>query len=278
MKQIVLGNALALFALQLGGCIIEDGEDPFCGDGIVDPGEDCDGGANCTATCTLPVEDALITANWSIKSASTNQVLSCPPNITTAAVYSQPVNDDNEPVGQAIIDLFDCVDNTGTTDPLPADVYQVWVSLTSDGGGQVYATSTKWPAGIADADRNDIVDVRTSDKTFSTTLLEDGGYFALSWDLVDAQNNAPLTCAQAMSDGVSVISTSVANPNSFVDDVFNCEAGFGITGGLLQGTYTVQVAALENEQSIGDAMTLTNKVIRNANQITDLGLVVIPVD
>ena len=241
---------MAVLASQAAGCIITSG------------GE----------------EDAVITANWSIKSAATNQTLNCPPNITTAAVYSQAVNGANQPVGTPIIDLFDCDDNSGQTAPLPPDVYQVWVELTSEGGGQVYAASTKWPAGIDDLDRNDIIDVRDVDKAFTTTLLEDGGYFALSWDLVDAQTNAPITCADALSDGVSVISTSVSNPNSFVDDVFNCEAGFGITGGMLQGTYTVQVAALEDEQSIGDAPTLTNKTIRNANQITDLGLVQIPVE
>ncbi len=250
MKNLVYGSLMAVLVSQAAGCIItSDGE-----------------------------EDAVITANWSIKNAGTNEVVPCPPGTTTAAVYSQAVNASNQPVGSPIIDLFDCDDNSGQTAPLPPDVYQVWVELTSEGGGMKYATSTKWPAGLDDLDRNDIVDVRDADKTFSTTLLADGGYFSVQWDLVDAATNAPLTCDEALADGVGVISTSVSNPSSFVDDKFNCEAGFGITGGLLQGTYTVKVDAMENNQSIGDAPTLTNKTIRNANQITDLGLVMIPID
>lgn len=252
MKKLVLGSLMAVLVSQAAGCIITSGG-----------GDD----------------DATITANWTLRNLASNQAIPCPPGTTTAAVYSQAVNASNQPVGSAIIDLFDCDDNTGRTAPLPPDVYQVWVELTSEGGGSVYASSTKWPAGLPDADRNDIVDVRDVDQSISATLLEDGGYFALSWDLVDSQTTAPLTCAEALADGVGVISTSASNSSMFTDDKFNCEAGFGITGGLLQGAYQVSIDAFEDGAGgLGTPVVLTNETIRGQNDITDLGLVMIPID
>lgn len=241
MKKLVLGSLVAVLASQAAGCII-----------------------------TTADEDAVITANWSLKQQSTGQIITCPPGTTTAAVYSQPVDGANNPIGSPIIDLFDCDDNSGRTAPLPPDVYQVWVSLTSEGGGSVYATSL-----------SAIVDVIDTDKTFTTTLLNDGGYFQLTWDLVDSQTSAPLTCATALADGVGVVSTLVSNPQSFVDDKFTCEDHYGITGGLLQGTYTVAVDAFQDGAgggAIGPATTLSNKVIGPRNAVTNLGNVQIGID
>ncbi len=215
-------------------------------------------------------EDAVITANWSLKQQATGQIISCPPSTTTAAIYAQAVDLDFRPVGSPFIDLFDCNDNSGRTAPLPPDVYQVWVQLESEGGGTKYATSL-----------SAFVDVVDQDKTFTTTLLNDGGYFQFDWDLVDAGNNAPLTCGQiAEIGGVGAVSTSVANPAMFFDDKFDCVDGTGVTGGLLQGAYTVSVDALDmSDRSISPAPTnLTNRVIGDRNQVTDLGTVVVRVN
>jgi hypothetical protein len=215
-------------------------------------------------------EDAIITANWSLKQQSSGQLIPCPPGTTTAAVYSQPVDGANNPIGSPIIDLFDCDDNSGRTAPLPPDVYQVWVALTSEGGGSTYATSL-----------SAIVDVINTDKTFSTTILNDGGYFQLTWDLVDSQTAAPMTCATADADGIGVVSTLVSNTSSFVDDKFTCEDHYGITGGLLQGAYTVAVDAFQDGPTggaIGPTTTLTNKTIGPRNAVTNLGNVQIQID
>jgi hypothetical protein len=212
-------------------------------------------------------EDATILAQWSLKQQASNEIIPCPPNITTAAVYSQEVDTNYRPIGQPIIDLFDCDDNSGRTAPLAPSVYQVWVELTSEGGGTTHARSL-----------SAFVDVIDEDKTFTTTLLNDGGYFQFDWNLVNANTNAPMTCAQAAATGVGAVSTLVSNQSTFKDDKFNCEDGTGITGGLLNGTYTVAVDAFDADGSISpDPVNLTNKVIGDKNQVTDLGVINIPV-
>lgn len=269
-----------LLALILStGCVIETngGDDGttggICGDAVIDTalGETCDDGNNvaddgCTACRVdqLPPE-AQITANWSLKQQATGQIIPCPPNITVAAVYTQLLDASSQPVGSPNIDLFTCGDSTGIVDVEPG-VYQTWVSLTSQGGGTVHATSTS-------AD----VDVRTVDKTFTVTLLNDGGYFQFDWNLT--RNGNPVTCAQAGATGVGGVSTSTANPNMFTDDIFTCQDGTGITGALLQGSYTVSIDALNSAGSISPApVVLSNRVINDRNRITDLGVIVVPVN
>ncbi|MDB4960600.1 MAG: hypothetical protein JWP01_599 [Myxococcales bacterium] len=237
MKKLVLGSLIAVIS-QTAGCVV--------------------------------TEDAVITANWSLKQEATGQIIPCPPGTTTAAVYSQPVDSSNRPVGSPIIDLFDCDDNSGRTLPLPPDVYQTWVELTSEGGGSVYARSI-----------SAFVDVLDSDKTFTTTILNDGGYFELDWDLVDASTNAPLECADISDNGgVGVVATSVANMSMFKDTTFDCEDHHGITKGLLQGAYTVSIDAMNRAgQSISpQSVVLTNRVIGERNTVTDLGTVTVPVE
>jgi hypothetical protein len=238
MKKLVLSSLMTLLVSQAAGCIITSGE-----------------------------EDATILAQWSLKQQASNQIITCPPNITTAAVYSQEVDTSYRPIGQPIIDLYDCNDNSGRTAALAPSVYQVWVELTSEGGGTVHARSL-----------SAFVDVIDEDKTFTTTLLNDGGYFQLDWSLVNSNTNAPMSCAEAAATGVGVISTLVSNQSTFKDDKFTCEDGTGITGGLLGGTYTVAVDAFDAGGSISPApVNLTNKVIGDRNQVTDLGAVTIPV-
>lgn len=239
MKNLVLGSLFAALASQAAGCVITSGSD-----------------------------DAVITASWSIQNVDGTQT-GCPPTFNTAAVYSQPVNSLLQPVGSPIIDLFDCADGIGNTAPLPPDIYQVWVEITTGSGGQVYAKSL-----------SAIVDVIDSDKTIATSILNDGGYFLLTWDLVDGVTNAPMECSDDPAiDGVGVLSTSVSNANNAFDDRFNCEDHYGVTGGLLQGAYTVEVAAINTAgASLGSAPVLTNRVIDGQNQVTDLGNIIIPVD
>ena len=242
MKKLVLGSLMAIVVSQAAGCIITSGE-----------------------------EDAVITANWSLKQQATGQSIPCPPGTTNAVVYSQAVDLSFRPVGSPIIDRFidQCDDHSGRTAPLPPDVYQVWVQLES-ASGSVYARSL-----------SAFVDVIDADKTFTTTILNDGGYFQLDWDLVDAGNNAPLNCSDIPEiGGVGAVSTSVANPSMFFDDKFDCADGTGITGGLLQGAYTVSVDALDmSDRSISPAPTnLTNRVIGDKNTVTDLGTVTVRVN
>ncbi len=270
-------NLLAIVAavMALPACIIESSEDPFCGDGFLDAGEACDDGGNasgdgCSAVCTIESADqALITANWRFENVATSQQTQCPSGFDTAALYSQQVTASGTAIGTPIIDLFNCADGTGTTAPLPPGLYQSWIAITDTDGATTYAQST-----------SAYVDVTTADKTFSATILNDGGYFSLTWNLVDATTNTALTCEQVTGiTGVGVISTSVANSNNFFDDKFTCGDYYGITGGLLAGVYTVDVDALgAGDASIGTIDALTNRLILDKNRVTDLGNITIPID
>ena len=245
MKKLVLLALTAMVAMTASGCIITSGDDD-------------------------PIDEfATITAKWSIKNlASNNNNLPCPPGTTTAAVYNQVIDDNGNLVGSPAIDLFNCSDFQGAATDLDPDIYQTWVELTSDNGTNVYAQSL-----------SGIVDVITADKTFETTILEDGGYFQLSWTLRAAVGGAELSCSQATANGVSILAT-LTSGGSGTDDILDCEPGSGVTAGLRMGTYVVSIDAVNsaNEALGPDPVLKNNVVIADRNEVTDLGHVDIPID
>jgi len=241
MKNLVLGSLIAIAASQAAGCVISSGDDG-------------------------PVN--YVTASWQIKHIANNTVISCPPGFDTAALYNQPINSDGSSVGSPVIDLFDCAANSGTSAPLDPGLYQSWIEIADHNNTSVFAKSL-----------SATVDLSTGDKSFSAQILEDGGYFQLSWALQGASTNASLTCAQAgATGGVEAIATDVSNASNSADDQFDCEDHYGVTAGYVQGTYTVSVDALNGaDQAIGTAPTLTNKTIQPKNNVTDLGTITIPI-
>jgi hypothetical protein len=242
MKRFVLASLIALTVSQAAGCIITSGDD--------------DGG-----------DFALITATWKVRSEASNSDVPCPPNGTTAALYNQPVDAAGNNAGPVIIDLFNCSAGAGTSDPLPPTTYLTWIELANDTNTSRYAQSL-----------SAFVDVTTTDKTFSTQILVDGGYFELAWNLQGATTNAPLSCAQAGAKDVESIGTLVSNPSVSNSDIFTCTDLRGITAGYTTGQYTVSVAALNSaEQSIGTAPALTNRTIEAPNKVTNLGTITIPI-
>ena len=243
MKKLVLVALTAMLATAASGCIITSGDD-------------------------TPEEDALITAKWSIKNlASNDNTLPCPPGTTTTALYNQAIDEAGNLIGSPEIDLFNCSDFQGTSGGLIPDVYQSWVELTSDNGANVYATSL-----------SAIVDVIDVDKTFETTILEDGGYFKIDWTLRDAAGAGELSCAQALADNVS-LDVTIAGPSVppvAVD--LPCEAGFGVSQGFITGTYQVSITATDADGPLGEAIVKSNVVIGDRNEVTDLGHVDIPIN
>lgn len=265
MKKLVLGTLfLALFAVQATGCFISSGDDS--GD---DTGDD--------------VADRTITASWSLHNLGTaQQNLPCPPGTTTAAVYTAPIDTNYITIdAETRVDLFDCNDRSGTTDPLFSDKYQTWIELTDNVTGSgativhgnVYTASPRWPDTLIENDREDIVDLTSSsNKSISFALIADGGYFAAGWSLQGNQ-----TCAQAGADGVSFLTTEVATGTSSADDLFNCAAGFGITGAFINGNYMVALSAKDGAGAAGASTTITG-AITGPNKVTDLGDVVLGID
>lgn len=209
-------------------------------------------------------EDATITGEWSFLNIATDTRTGCPAGFGTVRMISQPLDGRLAAVGEPFIDLFDCIDGRQTSAYLPPDIYEVWLEVTTDGGGSLYAQST-----------SRIVDVIERDALFSATILNDGGYFLLDWQLRGETTNQSLSCDGVGS--VEILST-LSGTTEAVGDKFSCRDGSGITAGLLNGAYTVSVAALDRtDRSIGTAPTITSKAIRDRNQITDLGLITIPV-
>jgi hypothetical protein len=235
---------IALVASQAAGCIIESGDDD-------------DGG-----------EFALVSATWSVRSAVSNSDVGCPPGYDTAALYNQPVDANGNNVGAVVVDLFNCADGAGTSAPLDPGLYLTWVEIANHDNTDVFAQSL-----------SAFVDVTVSDKTFNAQILADGGYFKLAWDLVGDTTGDSLTCAEAAATGVEAIGTDVSDANNSNSDIFDCEDFSGITAGYAAGTYTVSVAALgAGDASIGTAPALTNQVISDHNEVTDLGMINIPID
>jgi len=214
-------------------------------------------------------DSATIAARWSLRNMADGASTACPAGFDTAQLISQPVDANNVPAGDPIVDLFDCNARAGTSAALPPDVYQVWIEIQNHDGSSVYAQSL-----------SQFVDVRVQNKAIATQILNDGGYFQLSWDLVGKTSQRALNCAQVAGgiDSVEAISTSVADAHRFYNDKFTCEDHAGVTSGLLQGTYTISIDATNGDKSIGTAASLASNVIHGQNQVTDLGHIVIPID
>ena len=213
--------------------------------------------------------NAHVGATWKIKSVVSNSEVGCPSGFDTAALYNQPVDAANNPVGSPIIDLFDCAAGAGRSAPLPATAYETWVEITTHSNSQVYAKSV--PA---------ILDVTDVDLTYNTDIYDDGGYFQFAWNLVGQSSGQPLDCASAGVTGASSgveINATLAGSTAATNDQFNCTDGEDITAGIPAGTYTVSIDAFTSAGAVGTAPTLTNKVINTQNEVTNLGTVNIPI-
>ena len=251
MKKLVLGTLIALAVTQAAGCVIVSGDD---------------GG-----------DYAHVSATWEIKTLGTSQTLTCPPGYTTAALFNQAIDSAGRPIGSCahssdnnestcFVDLFDCGAHAGTSFPLPPTEYMTWVSITDD------STSSVWASGVPA-----YLNVAAVDLTYNAQLLEDGGYFYVAWDLRRMSDNSPVSCSAAGADGADLTAT-VANSTESKTDVWDCVDGANYTSGLRAATYTVVLSALNtSDQSIGEALELTNKTIGRQNAITNLGTVQIPI-
>jgi hypothetical protein len=244
--SIVVSIVAPIVALGAAGCVIETHHDG--GGGSV-------GG-----------DAATITARWSLRNALDGASTACPTGFDTVEVITQPVDNAGAPTGETTSDLFECNGRTGDVAGLLPDVYQVWIEVRSHDLSTLYAQSL-----------SQIIDVRQVDQVFSTDILNDGGYFLLSWDLFGKTTNRPLDCAQAGVTTIHLRST-FANAQRAYDDQLVCEDRTAVTGGLLKGSYTIAINALAGDMSVGSTTMLTNKTISGQNAVTDLGLIAIPID
>ncbi len=217
------------------------------------------------STGCVSEDSGLITANWSFKELATGALLGCPAGFDTTAVHVIPVDSVGNRIGSGTIDLYPCGSFSGTADYAP-DRYEVFMEITTPTNSALYANT---PSAI--------VDITARDASITQTIIDDGGFFYFDWALRGAATGTQLTCADALSTNVDILVT-LNGTMSGVSTKLPCTDGGGYTAGLIQGSYTVSVAALDSaNRSIGTAPALTNKVISAPNKITDLGLIMLPI-
>ena len=215
--------------------------------------------------CVAAEEQGLITSQWSFKELGTGASLECPPTFDTTAVHVIPVDAVGNRLGAGVIDLYPCADFRGTAD-YPPDRYEVFMEITTASNSAKYADT---PSAI--------VDIIAQDATITQTIIDDGGFFYFDWALRGAASGTMLTCADALADSVEILAT-LNGTGQAKSDIFNCVQGGGYTAGLIAGSYTVSIAALDSQdRSIGTVPAMTGKAIRAPNITTDLGLVMIPI-
>jgi hypothetical protein len=165
MNKLALATVVILVS-QAAGCIVETDRHHGGGNG---------GG----------VEVATISARWSLRNMLDGATTACPGDFDTVRLIMQPIDDNGDPVGDAAEDRFFCSDRSGVATDLFPDVYQVWIEIVSHDLSKLYAQSL-----------SQVLDIRKVDDTFSTEVLNDGGYFQIGWDLVGKSSNRPIQCAQ----------------------------------------------------------------------------------
>lgn len=248
MTKLACAIAMAVLGSQTAACVIHTDDHGHSGGG---------GGGTALAS---------ISARWSLRNMVDGAFTRCPTGFDTVELLAMPVDADGVPLDEPSVDLFDCESRAGSSTDLLPDIYQVWIEVRSRDRQALYAQSL-----------SRILDVRTADQGFSTDILNDGGYFQLSWDLVGASTNRPLACAQVTGlDSVFAVSTSVADAHRVYEDRRLCDDYAGVSEGLLQGSYTITIDAMAGNRSLG-AVALTDQ-IAGQNRITDLGTVTIPLD
>jgi cysteine-rich repeat protein len=277
----------AVIALALlGACYPSNAH---CGDGFTDPGlgEQCDdgntiSGDGCSATCQLePPPLAHVMATWQLADIDpTGQITAttCPPGFDTVALHDAVATLDGvitDPCTTAdsscFIDLFNCADGAGTSADLPPQPYLTWIEVVDHSVSTTYATSTAA-----------LLDLTNADQTFTTVVLENGGYFKVRWSLVGEQSGAQLSCDQtgASSQIRGSIQITATSGSGAFSDKLPCEQPLGYTVGLPPDTYTVVVDALNNA---GQTLSPQPPMVPNAviatqpNAISDLGHFVIPI-
>jgi hypothetical protein len=225
--------------------------------------------ATQAAACVIVDDDgsyaaSAITMRWTFQDLETQQATACPAGFDTVAVGTQAV-DALGPYGATIVDLYDCGDaaGTGLFDP---GVYDTWMEVMTPDLSSAYADSLITT-----------VDVFDRDAFVDNEILNDGGYFLLSWDLIGETSNRVLGCADAGVDQIEAVSASATNAEQTTTDAFACGDHFGITGGFVTGDYTVTLRLSNDGRPIDGAVDLSTRTVNDRNKVTDLGHVMIPI-
>lgn len=244
VKSLAVGAAA--LATQAAACVIHTGEADR------DIGDD-------TAVAT-------IAARWSLRNLADGAVTGCPAGFDIARLVAQPIDASGAASGAPVENLFDCGAQIGETTGLAPDRYRVWIEIRSRDLAALYGQSLP-----------QLLDVRAAHQPFATELLNDGGYFQLSWSLVGAVSGRPLDCSQLVGlDGIAVASAPEGDTHRVHVDQRLCDEHASVSAGLLAGGYAVTIEARAGEQWLGGALIF--ELISSQNRVTDLGNFTLAID
>jgi len=245
MRRLVLATMVACIASLATGCIISSDDDD-----------------------TPPDDVGSIRADWTFHTAA-GGALGCPAGFATTRVTAKTVDGgDCDPLiagSNTCVDLYDCVDGTGTGDLLATD-YDVTIEIT-DGGNGVYGSSLTLP-----------VDITVNDGAVDEDFIDDGGRLTAAWALVDATTNAALTCATAGNPDAISFDVTLTGPNTLTTDLFECADESGISDPLIAGSYVVSVSAVNTQGQALGAPQNKNVTLGDQNDYQDLGTITLPID
>lgn len=226
--------------------------------------------AGCIIDSTQSSTGPNLIVTWSFEALQTQTPAACPPGFDTAAVSSQQVDIDGNPVGDPIVDLFTCADGAGTTSPLTGDMYVETVAIQTDDAGATYGKTLPVTTG-ANAQEVDTPPIYT-----------DGGHFHTSW-LVSVNGGSATDCLDALPDayGYAVQITATGGAGPLPSPSLVCANGSGYTTGYVDGTYSVMATLVDSSGSaVGSSAPIDGNIATNqtqGNTITELGPFVIPV-
>lgn len=240
----------------------------ICGDGIVDPGEQCDdgntkAGDGCSATCKNEVAAATHTLNvgWSLETVA-GAAAACPAGYEQAVISAVPLTAEGNPSTKPTVTIKKPCSAGLADQVVEAGLYSVTVAITDAAGTGVYATS---------AASN--VDLSMTDGAYETTILTDGGYAQTTWTLVKASSTSTaLSCGDA---GVGIngrirvrlTSTTVSSPpvhEKLLLCPTDATTGSGLSDPLAPDTYGVVIDVLNNTGETIGSTTPANVTIGTA--------------
>jgi hypothetical protein len=281
MKPVALAllmMALVAQATACGGGNDDDDSSDAADDLTGDTPDDSDEASDETSDEVVDdvVDDAsddvsdgefVLDVNWQwleVAAAGTTTAATCPPN-TDISVHTQQVDASGNPVGQEIIDIYNCEDGGGILPPVPASTVSVY--LSGEGGAGDFTSFTQF------------VDLTTMDQVVDFDLIANGGYIQFAWELVGGTSNTPLSCEQVTDlTGIGAIVTVADTPSEAFDFQYTCQDGFGTTDALAAEDYVISIDAFSDEGSISEQPFVQNVTVGAPNDIVEIGTVEIPIE
>lgn len=202
--------------------------------------------------------DNKISAIWNYKRVGVTQP-SCPAGADGVRLMVQSLPSQAEYVSQ-----FGC-NQPVLTDYFPNGRYRIWTELTL--GNQAYAQSLAVEMDIFDED---------VDLTFD--IHEDRGYLLSSWSLIGASSGSSLSCAQVPTLANIALDATRQGTSLLTSSLMACPPGSGFSVAMDAATYTGAYSAVNAAQArISSTVERTNLQVRDRNQVTTAGSVVIPI-